>query len=91
VLVTSWLDAARQLSAAALGVGGERKAGELLRDLEKDEGGRPPKNSYHDGMSLSEYRQVLEQNDIAPMTAWRWGLLTSVTHLCYNLYAERRE
>jgi len=73
-----------QNHAAEITLRAERKAGELLKHLEKDEGGRPPKNSFHRGMSLSEYRQVLEQNDIAPVTAFRWQQIADLPEQAFE-------
>jgi len=38
-----------QQDAAELKIRAERRAGELLQEAEKDHGGRPRKNLYHDG------------------------------------------
>ena len=59
-------DRSRRLTRA------ERKAGELLQQLERDKGGRPAENSFQAGTSFSEYRAVLTDSDIAPTTAHRW-------------------
>jgi N6-adenosine-specific RNA methylase IME4 len=59
-----------QNHAAAIKLRAEYKAGILLRDLERSNGGRPEtRNSV---LQVSEYSQVLEENDINRMTAHRW-------------------
>ena len=50
----------------------ERKAGELLGQLERSNGGRPAENSLQPGMSFSEYRTVLTESNVATTTAHRW-------------------
>lgn len=55
----------------------ERRAGELLRDTNRSEGGRPPKTP--DSVSVvSEYRQVLEQAQLPERTAQRWQDIAAV-------------
>lgn len=60
----------------------ERKVGEMLKGLERDKHAGPgrgikkPNSSLENG--FSEYRQVLEENDIAPTTAHRWQTVASV-------------
>lgn len=64
--------------AAEVKLRAERKAGELLAQLERSNGGRPPENSFQSGTSFSEYREVLTENDIAPTTAHRWQTVATV-------------
>lgn len=60
-----------QNHAAEIKLRAERKAGELLADLERGKTG--PKTELDSIMeSNSPYRQVLTENDIAPTTAHRW-------------------
>jgi len=64
-----------QNHAAEITLRAERKAGELLRELERGAGGDRKSEQYQKFQPEtfdSEYRQVLEQNDIAPVTAFRW-------------------
>ena len=49
----------------------ERKAGELLGELDRDKGGRPEKTNPSLG-SVSQYKQVITENDIPHSTAHRW-------------------
>jgi ParB family chromosome partitioning protein len=56
----------------------ERKAGELLAELERKPGKRTdiePHSSLERG---SEYRTVLDDNDIAPTTAHRWQTVAAI-------------
>lgn len=64
--------------AAEVKLRAERKAGELLAQLERSNGGRPTENSFQAGTSFSEYREVLTENDIAPTTAHRWQTVATV-------------
>ena len=64
--------------AAEVKLRAERKAGELLQQLERDKGGRPAENSFQAGTSFSEYRAVLTDSDIAPTTAHRWQTVAQV-------------
>ena len=61
----------------------ERKAGELLGQLERNEhGGDRRSSSFQPGI-LSEYRAVLTDSDIAPTTAHRWQSLDlTKVYLC---------
>jgi len=63
-----------QNHAAEIKLSAERKAGELLRQLEREQGaGNQYTASYQNGTKqFSEYRQVLTDSAIAPMTANRW-------------------
>jgi N6-adenosine-specific RNA methylase IME4 len=64
-----------QNDAAVIKIRCERRLGELLKEIERSEGGRPEKNSSHDGTS---YQQVLKENEIGHTTAHRWQLEASV-------------
>ena len=75
--------------AAEVKLRAERKAGELLQQLERAPGARTdiqPDSSPERG---SEYRAVLTDSDIAPTTAHRWQTVAQVPdvdqtkwHLC---------
>ena len=56
--------------AAEVKLRAERKAGELLQQLERAPEGRPQK--LNQPGIVSEYREVLTENDIAQTTAHRW-------------------
>ena len=54
----------------------ERKAGELLQQLERAPVGRPEK--FAQAVQISEYRTVLTENEIATTTAYRWQTVATV-------------
>lgn len=56
----------------------ERRAGDLMRVMQKSKGGRPAKNSSHDGDSLSEFAQAKESADISDRQAERWQQLSKI-------------
>jgi hypothetical protein len=53
----------------------ERKAGQLLADLERSKGGRPAQNSPHDGMS---FRASREGAGVSAKQAQNWQKLAEV-------------
>lgn len=55
----------------------ERKAGDLLRQLERSKGGQPTHSSM-ERVEKSEYREVLEEQAIPTTTAHRWQQIASV-------------
>jgi phage N-6-adenine-methyltransferase len=60
-----------QNHAAEVKIRAERKAGDLLKQLDRSNGGRPGKtNSSVE--RVSEYREVLDEQDIPTTTAHRW-------------------
>jgi len=63
--------------AAEVKARAERKAGEFLQQLERDKGGRP-NNSLQDVNSLSEYKEVLDENGIGYVAAHRWQLVAEI-------------
>lgn len=63
--------------AAEIKLRAERKAGELLAQLERDKPG--PRTELNSSVEFnSEYRAVLTENDIAPTTAHRWQTVATV-------------
>lgn len=64
--------------AAEIKLRAERKAGELLAQLERDKGGRPAENSSQPVTSFSQYGAVLNENDINRQTAHRWQTVASI-------------
>lgn len=69
--------------AAEVKLRAERKAGELLQQLERAPGpgrGNTEEKIFQAGKSFqeSEYRTVLTENDIAPTTAHRWQTVATV-------------
>jgi hypothetical protein len=61
-----------QNNAAEVKLRAERKAGELLRELERGQGKRTDMQLHSSLEQSSPYRQVLTENSIAPTTAHRW-------------------
>lgn len=58
-----------QNQAAEIRLRAERKAGQMLADVERSEGGRPSRNAAHRGPS---FRNTLKGLDLALSTAKRW-------------------
>lgn len=75
--------------AAEVKIRAERKAGELLAQLERSSGGRPTENSFQPGTSFSEYRTVLTENNIAPTTAYRWQAVATVPENTFEQFIDR--
>ena len=71
-------DRSRRLTRA------ERKAGELLQQLERAPKGNPTGANQYQGGNVpawnnsSEYKEVLADSDIAPTTAHRWQTVAQV-------------
>lgn len=65
-----------QNNAAEASLRAQRRAGEILAALERDKGGRP--ETHTSLVRVSEYRTVLEEENIAPMTAYRWQTIANV-------------
>lgn len=63
--------------AAEVKLRAERKAGELLQQLERSKGGDRHSSTFQPGI-LSEYRAVLTESEIAPTTAHRWQTVAQV-------------
>ena len=64
--------------AAEVKLRAERKAGELLQQLERSNGGRPAENPSQPVTQPSEYSAVLQESDINRMTAHRWQTVATV-------------
>lgn len=63
-----------QNHAAEIKLRSERKAGEMLSQLQRHptSKGGDTKSAYHDSMPISEYKEVLDQQEIPNTTAHRW-------------------
>ena len=61
--------------ATEIKVRAERRAGEMLAQVERAQAGRPAKNSFHDG---TNYQQALKENGVAKVTAHRWQQLAAI-------------
>lgn len=66
-----------QNAGAEIQIRAARKAGEILKQLDKSDGGRPAKNSTNVG-TVSEYREVLEETDTPIQTAGRWQQIAAI-------------
>ncbi len=69
------LDAANY--ATEIKLRAERKAGDLLAQLDRDRGGDRHSSTFQPGI-LSEYSAVLTENEIAPVTAHRWQTVATI-------------
>jgi hypothetical protein len=69
-------EAARK--ARAIQLRAARRAGELLAGLQRDEGGRPSKETAATAATVSEYRKALSDARIPQRTATRWQELAAV-------------
>jgi N6-adenosine-specific RNA methylase IME4 len=76
--------------AAEVKVRAERKAGEMLKQLERSplSKGGDAKSAFQPGMPISEYREVLEDNDIPRTTAHRWQRLAEMPELTFEQHLE---
>jgi len=63
--------------AAEVKVRAERKAGEMLSQLDHGKEGRP-QETIPSGNSFSEYREVLNEHEIPSTTAYRWQQLSQL-------------
>jgi len=63
----------------------ERRAGELLAEMERSKGGRPPENCRHD-VGNSEYRQALDDSGIDERIAQRWQTEAQVPDEAFEQY-----
>ena len=64
--------------AAEIKLRAERKAGELLAQLERKPGERTDVQPRNDVLQGSQYKQVLDENDVDRMTAHRWQTVASI-------------
>lgn len=67
----------------------ERKAGEMLRRLERGKGGQPTHTSLV-RVESSEYHKVLEENKIPTMTAFRWQKLAEMPEDKFEKQKEKK-
>src|SRR5262252_9488037 len=70
-----------QNAAAEIKLRAERRAGELLAETEKNPGGRPAKNSFHDGRSLR-----LHDLGINVQQSHRWQQLAALPTPTFETY-----
>lgn len=76
--------------AAEVKVRAERKAGEMLAQLERSplSKGGDVKSAFQVGTPISEYREVLKDNDIPRTTAFRWQQLAEMPELEFEQHLE---
>ncbi len=75
--------------AAEIKLRAERKAGELLAQLERNNNGGDRHSSVFQPGILSEYTAVLTENDIAPVTAYRWQTAATVPENVFESFVDR--
>lgn len=84
-----------QNHAAEIKLRAERKAGDLLQQLERGGGGdRKSEEIKNSGVEnlISEYREVLEEQEIPSTTAHRWQSLAKLPERSFESYiAEKQE
>jgi len=64
--------------AAEVRIRAERRAGVLLKEMEKTPGARTDLTSSHDGERLSEYQQATQEANISKHQAERWQKLAEM-------------
>ena len=57
----------------------EWHGGRLLREIEREPGGRPVENSVQPGPSFSSYQSALREAGLSDSTAKRWQLMAMVS------------
>jgi phage N-6-adenine-methyltransferase len=62
----------------------ERRAGELLREMDRAQGKRDNGTSYQDG--TKSFEQALAEHDIAKMTAYRWQTEAAIPEPAFEQY-----
>ncbi len=69
--------------AAEVKVRAERKAGEMLAQLERSPGGQPT-HSNMERVEISEYAEVLQEQKIPTTTAFRWQKLAEIPEVIFE-------
>ena len=69
-----------QVYAAEISLLASRKAGEILSQLERSDGGRPKQKTRDNVSPVSRYRQTLQETSTSVRTAQRWQELAKVPH-----------
>ena len=80
-----------QNHAAEVKLNAERKAGELLGGLERashNRGNQHKQATSQDGAQPSEYRQALDDADVAKSTANRWQTIAKLPDEKFHSYIE---
>jgi hypothetical protein len=66
--------------AAEISLLASRKAGEILSQLEKSDGGRPKRETHVRMSRVSRYRRTLQETNTSVRTAQQWQELAKVPH-----------
>ena len=69
----------------------QRKAGEFLAQVEKGKGGRPRENSNQAGLSLSPFRQLVEDAGLDNHEVVRFQRVAAVPELQFRAYLEEKK
>jgi N6-adenosine-specific RNA methylase IME4 len=76
-----------QNHAAEVKIRAERKAGELLKNLDKSDGGKPTHTAYSSNVGrVSGYRAVLEDTETSYQTANRWQQVAALPEDKFEKY-----
>jgi hypothetical protein len=75
--------------AAEISLLASRKAGEILGQLEKSDGGRPRRKTHDTVSPVSRYRQTLQETRTSVRTAQRWQELAKISDATVRDYIEQ--
>jgi len=79
-----------QNQCAEIKLRAERRAGEILKEQDKNEGGRPPENQSHDATSYSK-PPTLEDIGINKSQSSRWQQIAGVPEQKFEAYIEEKK
>ena len=74
--------------AAEIKLRAERRAGELLGEMERGKAGRPAENSRHDVGNFSDYQQALQGAGVEERTAQRWQSIAAVPEPTFEAHLQ---
>lgn len=74
-----------QNQCAAIKLRAERKAGEMLKEIERGDAGRPARNSSHDG---TNFEKVISDIGVKKSQAYRWQSLADLPQDDFEEYIE---
>lgn len=72
------LNTAAERKAVDVRIRAERRAGQLLKEMERGEPGRPEKNGVHAEPNLSPYQEAKQEANISDTQAKRWQKLAEI-------------
>jgi phage N-6-adenine-methyltransferase len=75
--------------AALIKVKAERKAGEYLAQLDRNQGGDRHSSTFHHGTLKSDYAQTLEDVQIPKVTAHRWQKMAEVPQPVFEQHVKQ--